>query len=87
MGGFHIAGAFLGVLGKRFGKAGLQDLFIESGVVGSSAIGAVLSGKHYNQAIQARKLLYEAMMRLKWEQFESTLAVDQDDEFVQAAKL
>ena len=87
LGGFHIAGAFLGVLGKRFGKAGLQDLFIESGVVGSSAIEAVLSGKHYNRAIRAHKLLYEAMMRLKLEQFESTLAVDQDDEFVQAAKL
>ena len=28
MGAFHIAATFLAVLGKRFGDAGLQDLFV-----------------------------------------------------------
>ena len=48
MGGFHIAMTFLAVLGKRFGDAGLHDILVESGIVGTSAVHGVLSGKHYN---------------------------------------
>ena len=39
---------FLAVIGKRFGDAGLQNVHIESGVVGDSAVHGVLSGKQYN---------------------------------------
>ena len=39
---------FLAVIGKRFGEASLYDLLVESGVVESSSVDSVLSGKHYN---------------------------------------
>ena len=56
----------------------MQDHLIESGVIGSSAIDGVLSGKHYNRALRAHKLLFEAMMRLKWQEFEGMLNPEQD---------
>ena len=50
MGSFHIICTFLAVLGKRFGESGLQDLLVESGVVGNGAVNGILQGKHYNRA-------------------------------------
>ena len=73
MGAFHTACAFLAVIGKRFGDAGLHDLLIESGVLGSSAADSVLSGKHYNRV---HKLMFEA---LKWRACESLLTDDNND--------
>ena len=71
MGGFHIAMTFLAVIGKRFGDAGLQDVLIESGVVGSNAVNSVLSGKQYNRGLRCHKAVLEALMRMQWHAFES----------------
>ena len=38
MGGFHTSCIFLGVIGKRFGDAGLKDLIIESGLLGEGSV-------------------------------------------------
>ena len=65
MGAFHIAATFLAALGKRFGDAGLQDLFVESGVVAVGSVQAVLSGRHYNRGIRAHKILWGALSRLR----------------------
>ena len=35
MGGFHATCVFLGVIGKRFGEAGLKDLIVETGLIGA----------------------------------------------------
>ena len=76
MGGFHIAMIFLAVIGKRFGDAGLQDVLIESGIVGSNAVSGVLSGKHYNRALRCHKAMVEALLRMQWRAFECWLALE-----------
>ena len=75
MGAFHICCNFLGLLGKRYGDAGLSDVLIECGVVAPGSLPAVLSGHHYNRAIRAHKALYEALLRLKWMEFVAWLKV------------
>ena len=51
MGGFHITATFLAVFGKRHGDAGLQDMLVESGIVASGSVSAVLDGCHYNRPV------------------------------------
>ena len=79
MGGFHTSMVFMGVIGKRFGDAGLHDIMVESGVVGPAAIATTLSGKHYNRGIRSHLLVMEALLRLLWRKFESWLSELQGD--------
>lgn len=44
MGGFHAACIFLGVIGKRFGDAGLKDIIVESGLFGENSTDQLLRG-------------------------------------------
>ena len=66
MGTFHTICNILAILGKRFGDAGLKDIFIEAGIVAEGSIKGVFDGKHYNHAVRAHKYIYEALMRLAW---------------------
>lgn len=66
LGAFHTACTYLAVLGKRYGDAGLADILVESGVLGSGSIAGVLEGKHYNRAVRMHKLVAEALERLRW---------------------
>ena len=52
MGAFHTAMTFIAVLGKRFGDAGLSDLFIEAGIVASGSVSGVLEGRQYNPSYE-----------------------------------
>lgn len=76
LGEFHTAMAFLGILGKRFGAAGFSDIMIEANIVASGSMNGVLSGHHYNRSMRSHKLMYEALSRLRLENFFSSL----DDE-------
>lgn len=76
MGGFHTAGIFMAVLGKRFRDAGLCDLLTESGVLAAGSVASVLDGKHYNHGVCVHKVVWEALSRLQWRQFESFLEGD-----------
>ena len=49
LGEFHTAMSFLGVLGKRYGPAGLQDILIESECVAQGSMNGVLSGHNFNR--------------------------------------
>ena len=74
MGAFHISCAFLAVIGKRFGNAGLQYLLVENGVIGSSAVERLLSGKQYiNRSLHVHKL------KLRWQACESRMIHSHDD--------
>lgn len=42
IGSFHTICAFLAAIGKRFGDAGLADVLMESGIVGSGSVAGVL---------------------------------------------
>ena len=69
MGAFHTAMTFIAVLGKRFGDAGLSDLFIEAGMIALSSVSGVLKGRQYNRAMRAHKIVMEAMQRLRLKSF------------------
>lgn len=69
LGDFHVAMSFLAILGKRFGDAGLQDVFIESQLVAENSISRVISGHHYNRCIRAHKIMAEALQNLRWQVF------------------
>ena len=62
LGSFHVACTFLAVIGQRFKDAGLQDLMVESSVVGTSSVNEVLNGKHYSRAVHYRKLVFESLI-------------------------
>ena len=47
MGGFHLLMMLLGVIGTRFGDAGLLELAVQSEVVVEGSIDKVLTGKQY----------------------------------------
>lgn len=69
MGEFHTIMSYLSILGKRFEGGGLGDLMIESGIVAAGSLPSVMSGKHYNRAARAHKLVFEALSRLRIRQF------------------
>ncbi|VDI28190.1 Hypothetical predicted protein [Mytilus galloprovincialis] len=70
------------VIGKRFGDAGLGDLLLESGVIGSGSLTGVFEGKHYNRALRLLKIVFEAFERLRWEAFGSWLNSNDENEFL-----
>ena len=80
MGAFHICCNFLGIIGKRFGDAGLSDVLIETATVAAGSISGVLNGHHYNRTMRAHKAVYESMLRLKWLEFGTWL--ENQTEFV-----
>ena len=43
---FHTDCTYLAVIGKRYDHAGLADILIESGVLGSGSLAGALDGKH-----------------------------------------
>ena len=69
LGAFHIACTLLAVIGKRFRDAGLEDIIIESEIIGIGSVNGSLLGKHYNRGIRLQKIVGEALFRLKWEAF------------------
>lgn len=69
LGEFHTIMAFLSVIGKRFRDAGLQDIFIESGVVAQNSVNQVVTGHHYNRSLRAHKLVCEALQRIRFKIF------------------
>jgi len=63
MGGFHLLLMLLGVIGSRFGDAGLRELAVRSDVVAESCVDKALEGKQYNRAVRPHKFVYEAFVR------------------------
>ena len=76
LGAFHTAMSFLGCIGKRFRDAGLQDILIESEVVAIGSINGVISGKHYNRAVRAHKLMAEALHHMRLETYLQSVSDD-----------
>jgi len=69
LGTFHTICNTLAILGKRFQDAGLRDICIESGILAEGSVSGVMDGKMYNRAVRVHKYIYEALMRLIWNQF------------------
>ena len=60
---------FLGVMGIRYGDAGLGDIAVQSDIIAEGSITKVLQGKHYNRAVHTHKIVYEALSRLLYRRF------------------
>jgi len=73
MGAFHTICNLLAIIGKRFSDAGLRDLAVESGIVAEGSINGVLEGKKYNRSLWMHKIIYEALLRTAWKNFQSWL--------------
>ena len=71
--GFHLLLMLLGVMGSRFGDAGLRELAVQSDVVAEGSVDKALSGKQYNRAVRLHKCVYEALMRLLLKEFQSSV--------------
>ena len=76
---FHTICNALAVLGKRFQDAGSCVICLEPGVVAEGSVNGVLEGKMYNRTVRVHKLIYEAFMRLIWEQFMSLMEEDEQE--------
>ena len=76
---FHTCMSYLGILGKRFGDAGLQDMLIESEVVAPGSINGVMNGHHNNRRMRAHKLLYESLQRIRLLTFLDSLQSEERD--------
>ena len=82
MSGFHLLMMLLGVIGTRFGDAGLRELAIESDAIADGSIEKVLNGKNYNRSL---RLVFEALMILLLNSFENSLS-DENAELLQRQK-
>ena len=51
-------------MGKHFRDVGLQDILIESEVVAVGSVNGVFTGRYYNRAVRAHKLVIEAMQHM-----------------------
>ena len=79
LGPFHTIMVYLGVTGKRFGSAGLADIWIETEMIAGGSVNQVLEGKHFNRATWLHKITYEALQRLRWKAFTEWLVMQDID--------
>lgn len=69
LGAFHTICNALSIVGLRFQDAGLREVIIETGITAEGSLAKVLDGKHYKRAVRVHKCVYEALLRLAWEEF------------------
>ena len=68
-GTFHLACAYLKMIGKKMQGSGLSDVLIETGLIGSGSVQGVMSGRHYERAMHCHKIMIECLERLLPEQY------------------
>ena len=81
MGGFHTLMMALGVIGKRFGDAGLKDVLIQSETITEGSADHAISGKMYNRSIRINKYFFEALLRLLKNEFDNYL-LENESEYI-----
>ena len=52
------------MLGKKMAGSGLADVLIESGLISGGSLPGVMSGKHYDRALNCHKVMMESLERL-----------------------
>ena len=78
MGGLHVCFNFLKAIGQHVESAGLDYVWIESGVFAPNTTETVLEGKAYYRAVRGHMLAYEALWRIRWRMFLDWLTTHQD---------
>ena len=64
LGGLHIAINFLKVIRDHMNGSGLEEIWVESGLLGPCTIKQVLSGKTYNKGVRCHKLSLQALWQI-----------------------
>ena len=82
--GFHLLMMFMGILGVRFGNAGLTGIAVPSGVIGGGSTDRAVEGKHYNRVIRMHKVICEALSALLCEKFISWISEQNQPTFSEA---
>jgi len=72
LGAFHTMCSYMGAVGKMMCGSGFEDILIESGVCASGSINQVISGKHYNRAMNCHQVMNDSPERMLLEQFFNT---------------
>lgn len=59
---------YVGNTGQKVLEAGLRDFIVQNDVLAKGSFDKVVSGKMYNRAVLAHKLVYKKMLRflLRW---------------------
>ena len=63
-GSFHIVCGYLKMLGKKMNGSGLDDIFIEAGLITSGSVQGVMNGKNYSRSMVCHKTMLEAFEHL-----------------------
>ena len=87
LGGFHLLMMHLGILGCRYGDAGLREIAVQSEVIAEGSVDKALEGKNYNRAVRMHKVMYEALSRLLYENFEAWMAEKNPDVLSQSREV
>lgn len=69
IGTFHLICAYMKAVGKKMSGSGLEEVFLESGLVGNGSIDGVMGGKHYDRAINCHTVILENLESLLLNQF------------------
>ena len=64
IGTFHLVCAYMRVIGKKMAGSGLADVLMESGLISGGSLAGVMSGKHYDRALNCHKVMMESLERL-----------------------
>ena len=56
-------------MGKVLEGSGFEEIVLESGLCASGSLNGVMSGKHYNRALNVHRVYLEAMERLLMKPF------------------
>jgi hypothetical protein len=78
IGGLHVCFNFLKVIGQHFKSSGLEDIFVEANILAANSASAALEGKAYYRGVRAHTLAYEALCRIKWQQFQYWLGAQHE---------
>ena len=77
IGTFHLACAYMKMIGKQMYRSGLSDILLETGLIASGSIEGALSGTHYDRAMQCQKVMLECLERLLLSQYVTGQGEDQ----------
>ena len=64
LGELHVIFAMLKVIGKYISESGVDRLFIEAGMYGSTTLGQIIDGKHMKRGVEAYSTMYLALFSL-----------------------
>ena len=76
IGSFHLACAYLRMVGQKMAGSGFSEVLLESGLMSSGSLSGVLSGTNYSRAVYCHKAMTEGFGRLLLQRFQRHKGTD-----------